>query len=219
MGGRSGGRREAILAVLREAAEPRSITDIAEVLEVHPNTVRFHLDALVRAQRVDRVQTVPDGPGRPPLRFRARTGMDPAGPRNYHFLAETLVESVATGPDPAAHARRAGLSWGQRFVDRPASSGNWAEGVRSLVAVLDDVGFDPEWPAAGHREDQIALRHCPFLELALTRAEVVCPLHLGLMQGAMRALDLPIIVERLEPFASPNLCVGHLSPIASGDSP
>ena len=63
--------------------------------------------------------------------------------------------------------------------------------------------------AAGQR--QIGLRHCPFLELAETRSEIVCPVHLGLMQGAMEAWHSPVAVDRLEPFVEPDLCLAHLS--------
>ena len=49
------GRRDVILALLRASTEPRSIASIADELGVHPNTVRFHIDALLRAGRVEQV--------------------------------------------------------------------------------------------------------------------------------------------------------------------
>jgi predicted ArsR family transcriptional regulator len=77
------------------------------------------------------------------------------------------------------------------------------------VDLLGDLGFSPE-----HRPTdsggQIGLRHCPFLDLVETQARVVCPLHLGLMQGAATALGASVTVERLEPFAEPDLCLVHL---------
>ena len=56
------GRRREVLRVLRDSMSPLSIAQIAERLDVHPNTVRFHLDALADAGRVERVQAVPAGP-------------------------------------------------------------------------------------------------------------------------------------------------------------
>lgn len=208
--GRAPGRRDDVLAVLREAAEPLSIAQIGTTLHVHPNTVRFHLDALVGSGRVDRVPTAPAGPGRPPLLFRARRGMDPTGPRSYQLLATALVEDMAARPDPAVAAVAAGRSWGRRLVGQPVS-GSWKDGVRSLVALLDDIGFAPEWPASDGHADRIGLRHCPFLELADTSPGVVCPLHLGLMQGAVSALGAPVTVERLEPLVATDLCMTHLA--------
>ena len=79
-----------------------------------------------------------------------------------------------------------------------------------LVSLLGELGFDPELRVSADRQ-QIGLHHCPFLELAQERAQVVCPIHLGLMQGAMAAWDAPVTVNRLEPFAEPDLCVAHLA--------
>ena len=44
--------------------------------------------------------------------------------------------------------------------------------------MLDELGFAPERRAANGNQ-QIGLRHCPFLELAETRTAVVCPIHSG----------------------------------------
>lgn len=58
---------------------------------------------------------------------------------------------------------------------------------------------------------QVGLRHCPFLELAEGRPGVVCPVHLGLMRGALETWAAPVTVERLEAFAEPDLCLVHLA--------
>lgn len=207
----AGTRRDEVLAVVRASPHPLGVTEIAARLQVHPNTVRFHLDGLVDAGRVERVTLPPTGPGRPKLVFRARPGMDPAGRRNYRLLAAALAGGVAAGPDPAGAASAAGRAWGSRLLADTAQASSDREGVHRLVALLDDLGFDPEWPAAGRHAARIGLRHCPFLEVARTDAQVVCPLHLGLMQGALAALAAPVDVERLEPFAAPDLCLAHLS--------
>jgi len=204
------GRRREVLTMLRESASPMSIGEIAGRLDVHPNTVRFHLDALAGLGQVERVDTAPAGPGRPPLVFRARRGMDPAGPRNYRLLAGILASSLATGPDPAARATEAGRAWGTYLAGPPAPALSAKQAVDRLVGLLDDLGFAPERRSAGGRK-QIGLRHCPFLELADTQARVICPAHLGLMRGAMTALGAPVTVERLDPFAEPDLCLAHLS--------
>ncbi|HEX6342601.1 helix-turn-helix transcriptional regulator [Umezawaea sp.] len=204
------GRRREVLDLLRGSAGSLSVAEVADRLDAHPNTVRFHLDALVRAGRVERVRLPPSGPGRPPLVFRARPGMDPAGPRNYRALAAVLAEGLAAGPDPAANAVAAGRAWGARLLEPRDAVVPTEAGVRTLVGLLDDLGFEPEWPSSGSAE-RVGLRHCPFLEVARARAEVVCSLHLGLMRGAVASLGAPVTVDRLEPFAEPDLCLVHLS--------
>ena len=83
------GRRGEVLRALREATGTLSVAEVARQLEIHPNTVRFHLDHLVGRRLVEQVPTAPRGPGRPPSRFRAVPRMDPGGPRGYQVLADT----------------------------------------------------------------------------------------------------------------------------------
>ena len=91
----SSGRRRDVLAALRRSESPMSIVAIADVLQVHPNTVRFHLRHLVDRGQVEQVEPSRSSPGRPPLMFRAREGMDPTAPRNYRLLAEVLTRAWA----------------------------------------------------------------------------------------------------------------------------
>jgi predicted ArsR family transcriptional regulator len=205
-------RRRQILSVLRAAAAPRSVLDLAARLDVHPNTVRFHLDALVETGQVERVESPPAGPGRPPLTFRARRRMDPTGPRRYRLLATILAAGLAAEPDATARAVEAGRAWGAQLPDPSAggSGGAAAPPVERLVALLDELGFAPERRPAVGQTASIGLRHCPFLELAESRAGIVCAIHLGLMRGMMATMDAPVTVERLEPFVEPDLCLAHL---------
>ncbi|MDT5207157.1 MAG: hypothetical protein QOD34_3793, partial [Mycobacterium sp.] len=59
------GRRHDVLRMLKEAPSPVTIATIAKALELHPNTVRFHLGSLARVGRVERVASKRQGPGRP----------------------------------------------------------------------------------------------------------------------------------------------------------
>jgi predicted ArsR family transcriptional regulator len=206
-------RRHEVLRVLTAASEPLSIIAIADELGVHPNTVRLHLDVLVAKGRVELVAPEHRAPGRPPLLFRAIPGMDPTGPRHYQLLAEVLAASLATGPNPAVRATRAGRAWGRRLAAQPGTGGvGAAEPIERLVELLNELDFAPERRETDGRA-QVGLRNCPFLELARTRAGVICPLHLGLMQGAMDAWDAPVTVDRLEAFVEPDLCLAHLAPV------
>lgn len=213
----SSGRRRDVLRALKAGSGPMSIVAIAKVLDVHPNTVRFHLDTLVSDGRVEHVEPDRARPGRPPLMFRAIPQMDRGGPRHYRLLAEILTANLASGRDPSGKAQAAGRMWGQQFKTsvprRKKASVN--ESIDHLVEILDDFGFAPERrKAAG--EHQIGLRHCPFLELAETRRKIVCPIHLGLMQGILESQDAPVAVDRLEAFVQPDLCLAHLT--LQGDS-
>lgn len=189
-----------------------SIVAIADELGVHPNTVRFHLGSLVSDGRVEHVEPDRRGPGRPPLMFRAIRRMDPGGPRRYRLLAEILAIDLAGDRDPGTKALAAGRAWGQRLESptRSAKGISTEESIDQLVGLLDGLGFAPERRESGGKQ-QVGLRHCPFLELAETRAGVVCPVHLGLMQGALETWEAPVAVEGLDAFVEPDLCLAHLT--------
>jgi predicted ArsR family transcriptional regulator len=211
--GESVGRRREVLRLLRASPNPLSIAAIAEVLAVHPNTVRFHLDTLVGDGQVEHVELDRKGPGRPPLMFQAVRQMDRGGTRHYRLLAEVLASAFADEPDARAKAVAAGRAWGQRLnsgTEPPPADVTSADGaINHLVHVLDELGFAPERRTVDG-EQQVGLRHCPFLELAEDRTSVVCPVHLGFMQGAMETWKAPVTVDRLEPFAEPDVCLAHL---------
>ncbi|OBG57034.1 MULTISPECIES: metalloregulator ArsR/SmtB family transcription factor [unclassified Mycobacterium] len=213
--GESASRRREVLRVLRTSPDPMSIAAIADVLGVHPNTVRFHLDSLVGDGQVEHVELDRKGPGRPPLMFRAVRQMDRGGTRHYRLLAEVLATAFAGEPDAGAKAVAAGRAWGRKLdaslQSVPMNSPSADDAIDHLVNMLDELGFAPERRAADG-EQQVGLRHCPFLELAENRTTVVCPVHLGLMQGAMETWGAPVSVDRLEAFVEPDLCLAHLKP-------
>ncbi|RUP02990.1 MAG: HTH domain-containing protein [Mycobacterium sp.] len=212
-GPESTGRRREVLRILRASRTPLSIAAIAKKLGVHPNTVRFHLDTLVGEGRVEHVQPSRRGPGRPPLMFRAVAQMDREGTRQYRLLAEILAIGLAAEPDSASRAVAAGRAWGER-LGSPGPHPDAEQSIAHLIGVLDDLGFEPELQAADGKR-QLGLRHCPFLELAERQSSVICPVHLGLMRGALETWAAPVTVERLEAFAAPDLCLAHLAPAVS----
>jgi len=210
----TGRRRREVLRLLRSSPVPMSIVAIADELGVHPNTVRFHLDSLVAEGRVERVEHGRKGPGRPPLMFQAVRQMDRGGVRHYRVLAEILSTALAAERNPRAKAMAAGRAWGRELESRlesPPATSSAEDAIDRLVEALDELGFAPE-RRTSNGEQQVGLRHCPFLELAETRASVVCPIHLGLMQGALETWAAPISVDRLDAFVEPDLCLAHIVP-------
>lgn len=224
--------RDRILRLVRDAPEPVSALGLAAQLGIHPNTVRFHLDSLIRDGAIERADEPPApaarAVGRPALRYRRAGRMSPsAGRTDYRLLAAVLVGHVAAGDDPAAAALRIGRTGGAALLAQAAppdaerlpgpvgapgaADTQPAAATERMIRALDSLGFQPEAEAAGvEAPAQIGLRHCPFLDLAMTNAEVTCSLHLGLLQGAFDAMDSPIDAIGIEPFAQPDLCVVRL---------
>lgn len=208
----SASRRVEVLTILRSADAALTINEIADRLQVHPNTVRFHLEKLVEAGRVEQVPNDRRRPGRPPRQFRVVSGMDPAGPRHYRLLAEVLLREVAGGPDPESRAEAAGRSWGAGLLEAAGDDVAYDDPVGLLVSLLTQLGFAPE-PASPTEPSTIALTHCPFLELVPIGPQLACQIHLGLMRGVLDATSTSTRVERLRPFVQPDRCVALLAAV------
>lgn len=208
-----GATRGRVLAALEDAGEPLAVGDVAELIGLHPNTARFHLDALVELGVAERSSETREEPGRPRSLYRAMPGGARAGQRSYRLLAEILTSYVAAEVQrPAKAAQEAGQVWGHYLAERPAPFHriDASNATEQLVATLDGIGFAPEAVKSG-RKRQVLIHHCPFRETAEEHREVVCSIHLGLMQGLLTELDAPISVERLDAFVEPSLCVAHLA--------
>ena len=209
-----GRSRARVLSELESGDGALTVADIAERVGLHQNTARFHLDALVETGHAERHVEERHQPGRPRTLYSATPDSAAVGQRSYRMLAEILAGHVAAhSHNPAETAARAGREWGRFVADRPApfERVDTAAATTQLVDVLDRIGFRPRAvTAAGDR--LIELHHCPFRELAVTQAKVVCSIHLGLMQGVLDEIDAPIEAERVEPFVEPSVCLIHLAP-------
>jgi predicted ArsR family transcriptional regulator len=207
-----GPRRADVLDLLRAARSAVSVREIADRTRLHPNTARFHLDALVDAGLATRATRARSAPGRPCMAYQAVEGGAP-GRRQYRLLAEMLASLVAgVLPEPGEAAAEAGREWGRYITERPApfQRVDAYGAVEGLAAILQELGFAPETEPDGPGY-QLRLRQCPFREVAEVHPEVVCQLHLGLMQGALDQMRAPVTADRLQPFAEASVCVAHLA--------
>jgi predicted ArsR family transcriptional regulator len=216
------GRRR-ILDILRSAPAPLGVTDLATRAGLHTNTVRFHLDRLVTDGLVTREVEPRGRPGRPRLTFAAVPEEDiGGGRRSYQLLAEMLAGYLAeTTPDAATPAVGLGQAWGRYLARRLAPSARVTEeeSLAELLRVLEDIGFAPLLAEDDGGPPQVLLRHCPFREVASAHPDVVCSLHLGVMQGVLAEQRAPVEATELQPFVQPSLCVGHLARHAPSHSP
>jgi predicted ArsR family transcriptional regulator len=204
------GRRAVVLTQLRDSSKPLGVVDIAALTGLHINTARFHLDALVADGLAERTAEEREAPGRPRILYSAYGS--PSGPRSYGFLAEMLTGLVASLEHAAPAAVETGKAWGRHLVERaaPSEQVEAAEATARLGRLLDRVGFAPETAADEHGDLEVRLHHCPFREVAERHQEVVCALHLGLIQGALDEIHAPLPSATLEPFVTPGLCIARL---------
>lgn len=208
-----GDSRARVLGVLQGAGAAMGVAETARAVGLHPNTTRFHLDGLVDAGLVLRTREARESPGRPRTLYTAGPDTERTGRRSYRLLAEILTSYLASqSRQPVQAALTAGTEWGRFLAQRPVPfrRATVEQATAQLTAVLDDIGFAPEAVTVG-RKRQVLLHHCPFREAAEQHREVVCSIHLGLMQGLLEESGAPLQAQRLDPFVEPSLCVTHLS--------
>src|SRR5436190_7150363 len=197
--------RYAIYLELARASRPLSTADIADALELHPNTVRPHLD---RMRDVGLLEVDADSRGtvgRPQHRYRLAGDAPSLGlePSAFRLLARLLAGVVAsTGADSDVVAD-IGRVQGQVAAVARADA---ASCVEALMAELADLGFDPAMATDGSTTT-VAFTRCPFSELAALFPEVVCHLHRGIVVGMVEGLgDVGTTVERFATLADRDPC-------------
>lgn len=172
--------RYAIYEELATSRQPLSVRELADALDLHPNTVRPHLDQM-REVGIVEVEAVHRGTvGRPEHRYSLAPGAPSAGlePPAHTLLAALLAALAERGGALLEDAVATGHAWGSEAVRRTPDE----ECAKLLLAELDRLGFEPASVQQGPCLD-VAFQHCPFKELAEAYPELVCNLHRGIVEG------------------------------------
>lgn len=201
------GSRLAVLTALDTLPEPATLAVLSSATGLHLNTVRDHLEALEASGDVRRRRASPKGRGRPAWLYESTGASTPTGPQAEYAGLATVLASVIErhSPDPRTEAAEAGRSWGHALAREqvgPARPGA-APARDAVVDLLDDLGYSPKASTAA---TSVRLTRCPVLDAARTHPDVVCAVHLGIIQGALAEWDEPAQDVRLEPFSEPGAC-------------
>jgi predicted ArsR family transcriptional regulator len=206
--------RVRILELVQQAQAPLDARELGTRVGLHVNSVRSHLRVLAEAGLVAARREEPTGPGRPRVLYQA-TDEPPDAPAldSYRLLAQILASSLAGSErNPSARAEEAGRAWGGHLIRKPPpfTSISKQETIDEVIRLHEQADFRPELRRAKSGQE-IVLKHCPFQQVATTYQTVICPLHLGLIRGALAELGTEIEADSLEPFAEPGACVAHLT--------
>ncbi len=209
-----GSTRAAVLAYLRHCGEPQSVTMVAQAMGLHPNTARFHLEALAEQNLVSCQLEKRSSPGRPKQLFSAEPE-PPADPPGLTDLTAALVRHLdRLGADPDDQAEAAGRHWGEEL----AAAEPAGRPLERVIAVLGRLGYQPT--LVGDPAREVLLTPCPLAVLQAGAAEpgrlpAVCRLHRGLVDGLL-ADDPDLTVGDLAPWATPTTCILRLAPRRDG---
>ena len=206
--------RVRILEALQEAETPLDARELGTRVGLHWNTVRSHLRVLAAAGLVSARREQRTRPGRPRVLYQAAAEpLEERALASYRLLVQILASHLAGSErDPSARAEEAGRLWGAQLVRRPPPSTTISkeETIDQVVRLHEEYGFRPQLRRAKNGQE-IVLKRCPFQEVATTYQTVICPVHLGLMRGALTELRTGVEADWLEPFAEPDACVAHIT--------
>lgn len=180
--------RYAIYRELASSPVPLATADLAERLDLHPNTVRPHLERMREVGLVAVDVDARGGVGRPQHRYSPAADAPSFGfePPVMPMLAGAMIQVARRlgggGADSAAAGRAQGRADAERYAAAPSA-------LEALVAELQRLGFDPEVSDGDDADSAVvAFGRCPFGELSGIDPELVCGLHRGLIEGFVDAM-------------------------------
>ncbi|QAY60563.1 winged helix-turn-helix transcriptional regulator [Microbacterium protaetiae] len=167
-----------------------TISDLTKATGLHPNTVREHLQRLIEGGYV-----VPEAErrttrGRPRILYSAVSGPDaPHSP-----IAQQRVREAAERGD----LMRRVMPWTESELPDDAQ-----HQLDALVEDLQDAGFDP---IVDTEELTVDLTPCEHARSQAAHRDVLCAVHIALMQGVLSEAGGPLAVEGMLPACDPTQC-------------
>ncbi len=163
-----------------------STSEVADLLQLHVNTVRPHLDRMREAGLLRMDTGARGGVGRPQHRYSLAEDAPALGlePSPFPTLARMLLNAAAEAGLDRSEMLGAGREQGR------ADASLWPEGADPLEALIVEqakFGFDPDVDESD-RSATIAFGNCPYHELASSHPDIVCGLHCGLIEGLLDGL-------------------------------
>jgi len=213
--------RYAIYLELARSPVPLSTADVSEALDLHPNTVRPHLERMREVGLLDVDSDSRGAVGRPQHRYwlapdAPSLGLEPSAFRLLARLVADVAARAGLGPEQVAAVGRdqGRTAAAERLAAHPGHGpGGRARCSALLAAELAEMGFDPAVGDEG-AGTTIAFAHCPFRELAEAFPDVVCHLHRGIVEGFVGEVG-GAEVTRFATLADRNPCEVDLAGMSS----
>lgn len=173
-----GRQRGKVLGLLRAAADPVDVRSVADTLQIHVTTARFHLEVLEAQGYVRRIGGRPAGAGRPRLTYELAPRLD------YADIVSLFAAHLGgTAVEREQCAERIGADLARRVgMDRPRNETTAGDLV---VATLSELGFRTSSVLSSFDTVTVQLCTCPLAEVAETAPEVVRGIQRGLIQEVL----------------------------------
>jgi predicted ArsR family transcriptional regulator len=196
--------RYRLYRTLRLSGRAVSVRELSTRLGLHANTLRPHLRRLEEAGLVaSESERGASSVGRPQTLYSV-VDRDGREGRDYRLFAD-IVAGQVTGARQRERAGATAREWGAylvgRSVPRPGARSSSGPNLAVLQEALAAAGFDPRFRRRGHSRVDITLRDCPFRDLLDEHRDLVCSLHLGLLEGMLASSRPPMRMDAFEPLA------------------
>lgn len=179
--------------MLQSANRELSVSELSTALDLHRNSVRFHLEALVDSGFAHRASAGEGQAGRPPLRYSATRQSPTVGTRHLTELVGVLLKTLQHTPDVLRQAEAAGQHWGQSA----AAETPQLPSPGLLAAELGQRGFTTR-RQRDETGETLCFTRCPFRDqLDADQLPVVCAIHQGFITGFL-ASQQRVTAEKLE---------------------
>lgn len=210
--------QQQVLKVLADAPRQLNVSEIAERVDLHANTVREILARLLELELVIRTRTRSGTRGRPFWLYEAVVTTD----------LQRVVQEIATlgaavaeqmqrhASDPQTAALGLGKEWGSQILGRqcqgPKSpegeqhvdvTENRSEQSKRIQRYLSRLGFEAR---PGDAWFEINLFQCPLLREDQEISPLICQIHQGMTAEVVDRLSGQQLTCALIPFAGPGHC-------------
>jgi predicted ArsR family transcriptional regulator len=183
------------LRVVRHVDEhgAASVTELADIVGVHVNTVRPHVQAMESDGILQSRQREAQGPGRRVIEYFLREPLSVAE-SDLMAMAELLAAALARAQVDSEQLRRIGSDWGRYLSGRPGEQ----DPAKHLPAVLSRFGYKTTVEA-----EQVRLERCLCPFVSPDAPLNICALIEGVVEGALAATgsDLRVVAREHHPDA------------------
>lgn len=187
--------RVELLHLLQQRAQ-RTIAELTDATGLHPNTVREHLQRLIEGGYVVSEAEHRVTRGRPRVLYSAVTGADTA--------SSPVAERKARDAAQRGDLMRRVMPW----TDGAALAPDALHQLDALVEDLGDAGFEP---LVDEKALTVDLSPCAHAAAHAGDRDVLCSVHLGLMQGILAEAGGPLTIGGMQPSCDPRQCVVQLT--------
>ena len=178
--------RARLFELLSELRRPAHTDELAQVLGLHPNGVRLHLERMRASGLVTRARPR-KAVGRPRDEWAIAPEAQPGGepPSAYADLGQWLARAIKPSNERLRDVEATGRQVGNELAPDAGS----APASEVIQTTLTALGFQPR--CHRKRGDRVAytLGNCPYRDAVRENQEVVCTLHRGITQGLLDVVE------------------------------